>query len=103
MPTTKRIEIITHVQVCLISWMEINYKENGGKKKAFLANPKHQDYASHYGECDCSVNNKKNADYYKYQVCPISRMDINCKENGGKKSFSYKSEASGSCILIWRT
>ena len=39
MPITKRMEIIMSIQVCLISWMNFDYKENGGKK-AFLANPK---------------------------------------------------------------
>ena len=32
MPITKRMEIIMSIQVCLISWMNINYKENRGKK-----------------------------------------------------------------------
>ena len=45
--------------------MKINYKENGGKK-AFLANPKHQYHVSQCGECDCSVCNEKNRDYYRY-------------------------------------
>ena len=36
---TKRMEIIMCAQVCLISWRNFDYKENGGKK-AFLANAK---------------------------------------------------------------
>ena len=32
--------------------------------KAFLANPKHQDCISQFGEHDCSANNKKNGDYH---------------------------------------
>ena len=59
MPLTKRVEIIMSIQVCLISLMNFDYKENGGNrafwpiqsinivypnaeniKKAFLANPK---------------------------------------------------------------
>ena len=39
-PITKIMEIITSIHVCLISWMTINYKENGGKK-SFLPNPMH--------------------------------------------------------------
>ena len=42
---TKRTEIVMSIQVCLISWMNFNYEENGGKK-AFLANPKHQYHVS---------------------------------------------------------
>ena len=37
---TKGIEIVMGIQVCLISWMNFDCKENGGKK-AFLGNPKH--------------------------------------------------------------
>ena len=37
-PITKRMKPIMSTHVCLISWRNINYKENG-KKKAFLANP----------------------------------------------------------------
>ena len=29
---TKKMEIITSIQVCLISWMNFHYKENDGKK-----------------------------------------------------------------------
>ena len=36
------------------------------EQKAFLANPKHQYRISQCGEHNCSANNKKNRDYYKY-------------------------------------
>ena len=36
------------------------------EKKAFLANPKCQYRVSQCGEEDCSANNKRNRDYYKY-------------------------------------
>ena len=36
------------------------------ERKAFLANPKHQDHVSQYGEHGSSANNKKNGDYYDY-------------------------------------
>ena len=45
-PITKRMEIIMNIHVCLISWMNFDYKENRGKK-SFLANPKHQYLVSH--------------------------------------------------------
>ena len=57
------------------------------ERKAFLAYPKHQYHVSQCGEHGCSANNKMNRDYYKYQVCLISWMNIDCKENGGKKAF----------------
>ena len=41
MPITKRIEIVMRIQVCLISRMNFDFKENGGKN-ALLANPKSQ-------------------------------------------------------------
>ena len=40
MPITKLTEIVMAIEVCLISWMNLDYKENG-EKKAFLANPNH--------------------------------------------------------------
>ena len=65
MPITKRMEIVMGIQVYLISWMNFDYEENGGKK-ALHANPKHQYHISQYGEHDCHPNNKKNGDYYEY-------------------------------------
>ena len=62
MPRTKRMEIFMSIQVCLISWMNFNYEENGGKK-ALLANPKHQYRVSQCVEHDCNANNKKNGDF----------------------------------------
>ena len=32
LPITKELEIIKSIQVCLISWMNFGFKENGGKK-----------------------------------------------------------------------
>ena len=40
MPITKRMEIVMSIQVCLISRMNFDYEETGGKK-ALLGNPKH--------------------------------------------------------------
>ena len=37
------------------------------------------------------------------QICLISWMNINYKEKGGKKIFSYESKASISCIPMRRT
>ena len=56
---TKKIETVMSIQVCLISWMNIDYTKNAGKK-ALLANPKHQYRVSQYGEHDCHAKNKKN-------------------------------------------
>ena len=59
------------IHISLISWMNFDYKENGGNK-AFLANPKHQYHVSQYREHDCQANNKKNGDYCE---CPsLSRF-----------------------------
>ena len=54
-PITIRMEIITDIQVCFISRMNVNYKENGGKK-AFLGNPNHQYRVSQNGERDHSAH-----------------------------------------------
>ena len=102
MPITKRMESVMGIQVCPISWLNFDYTENGGKK-AFPANPKHQYCVSYYGEHDCNANNKKNGIVMGIQVCLVSWMNINYRENGGKKSISCKSKASRSCIPKWRT
>ena len=64
-PTTKRMEIIIRIQVCLISWMNFDSMKNG-RKKALLANPNNQYRVSQCGGHDCWANNKKNRDYYEY-------------------------------------
>ena len=53
-PITKRMEIIMSIQVCLISRMNFDYKDNSGK--GFLTSPKHQYGVSEWGEHDCSAN-----------------------------------------------
>ena len=63
---TKKMEIIMSIKVCLVSQMNINYKENSGRK-ALLANPKHQYRVSQGEKHDCSAHNKDNGDYYD---CP---------------------------------
>ena len=40
------------------------------EKKAFFANPKHQDRVPQCREHDCNANNKKDKDYYEYQNVP---------------------------------
>ena len=53
------------IQVRLISRINFDYKENG-RKKGFIANPKHQYHVSQCGEQDCHANNEKNRDYFEY-------------------------------------
>ena len=74
-PVTKRIEIIMGIQVCLISWMNFDYKENG-ETKSFHANPKHQCHVSQCGEHDYSANNKMNGDYYEYASLSHFKDDL---------------------------
>ena len=65
-PITKGVEIIMSIHVCLISWMNLNYKEKDAKK-AFPANTKHENRVSQSEEHNCCANNKKNGDYYEYR------------------------------------
>ena len=60
----KRMVIIMSIKVCLISWININYKDNGSKK-TFSCKSKASS-VSQCGELDCSANKKKNEDYYEY-------------------------------------
>ena len=64
-PITKRVEIITSIQVCLISQMKINYKESGGKQN-FSCISKALKLCNLIWEHDCSAIKKKNGDYYEY-------------------------------------
>ena len=64
-PITKRMETIMSIQVCLLSQMNFDNIENGGKK-AFLASPKNQYHVSQGGEHVCHAKNKKKGDYYEY-------------------------------------
>ena len=54
----KRMEIVIGIQVCLISWMNFDCKDNGGRK-AFLAKLKHQYHVSQYGEHNCNAQSQK--------------------------------------------
>ena len=71
--------------------------------EAFLANPMLQYRASQSGEHDYSAYNKRKRDSYRYPSLSHLRMNINFKENGGKKSFSCKFKATISHIPMQRT
>ena len=49
--------------------MNINYKENG-RKKGFLASPKHQYHVFQYGEHDCGTQSEK-----EYRLLWESKLD----------------------------
>ena len=65
-PIIKILEITMSIQVCLISWMNINCNENSGKK-GFSCKPKHQYRVSQCTKHDCTAHNKKNGDYCEYR------------------------------------
>ena len=100
-PKTKRMEAIMSIQVCLIWWMNFIIRKIV-ERKAFLASPKHQYHASQWGEHDCNATKKRMDAITSIQVCFISWVNINYKENEGKKSFSCKTKASISFIPIRR-
>ena len=59
-PNHKKIEIILRIQVCLISQINIDYRENGGKQSFFFfANRKHQYRVSQCGKHGCSAQSQK--------------------------------------------
>ena len=58
------------------------------EEKPFLVNPKRQYHVFQCGEHDCIANKKRMVIIMSIQVRIISRMNINYKENPGKKSFS---------------
>ena len=65
-PITKRMEIIMNIQDCLISQININYEENGGKKKLW---PQIQSSNIMYPNVVIIILVpiiKRNGDYYEY-------------------------------------
>ena len=100
-PITKRMEVIISIHVYLISQMNIDYKENGGKI-AFLTNAKINIVYPDAENLIMLPKTKIMGIAMSIQVCHISRMNFNYKKNGGKKSFPCQSKASGSCIPMWR-
>ena len=102
-PITKRMEIILNIQVCLISQMNINYKENG-EKKSFSWKPKA------LISCILGIQDmimvpitKRMEFILGIQVYLISQMNFDYKENGENKSFSCESKASILSIPMRRT
>ena len=65
-PITKKMEIIMTNQVCLISQMNINYKENSGKK-SFSCQTKASILYPNVGNIIIVPNRTKNGDYYENQ------------------------------------
>ena len=70
--------------------MNINYKENGGKK-VFPSNQSINIMYPHVENMIAVPITKSMKIITRIQVCLILKMNINFKENGGKKCFSCKS------------
>ena len=64
-PITKRKKIVMSIQVCLISWVNINFKESGGKK-SFSCESKALKSCIPMRQHDYTAHNKKNRDCYEY-------------------------------------
>ena len=101
--TNKMNGINTSIQVCIIPWMNFDYKDNGWKKSfsckskaSMLCIPIWRTWLQ------CPLT-KRIEIIASIQVCLISQINFDYRENGGKKNFSCKSKASISCIPIWRT
>ena len=97
---TKIMEIIISIQICLISRINFDYMENGGKKSFSFKS---------IASISCipiwtvvPITNRIET-VISIQIYPISWMNINYKKNGEKKSFCCKSKASILWILMWRT
>ena len=67
--------------------MNINYKENGGKKSFFFANQSINIVYLNVENMIVVPIAKRMDIIMSIQVCLISRMNNNYKENGGRKSF----------------
>ena len=77
------------IQVCLISWMNFDSKENGGKK-AFLANASVKTVYPNEKTVLIVPNHQMNGDYCEYPCLSPLIMNIDSKENSWKKAFLMK-------------
>ena len=96
---TKRMEIMTGIQVRPFWWMNFDLRKMM-KKKAFLAKPKHQNCVPQRKEHVLVSHHKKNRDYLENPVHPIWWMNFDFMENEELKSFSCKAKALKSRILM---
>ena len=65
LPITKRMQTMMSVPVCLIPWMNINYKENGGMN-SFSCKSKVSTSCIPMGEHVDVANHKISRDYYAH-------------------------------------
>ena len=86
-----------------ISWTNIDYKENGKKKSFFLENPIINIVYTNEEIMIVVPIIKGMEIIMSIQLHLISRMNLDYKEDYGKKSFSCKSKASIPCIPMRRT
>ena len=73
------------------------------KRKAFLANPKREYRVSNVENMIVVPIRKRLEIIMSIKAYLISWMNFDYKENGGKKNFSCKSNASILCIPVRRT
>ena len=99
---TKRMENITSVQVCLISRININYKEWWKEKLFLLVQAINIVYPNMENMIVVTITKRKRI-ITSFQIYLISQININYKENGRGKSFPGKSKPSISCTLLRRT
>ena len=86
-PITKRMEIIMSIQVCPISWININYKENGGRKSIPYQTKVSILYILMWRTwLQCPIT-KRVEIIMRIQVWLTSQMNFDYKENNGKKNL----------------
>ena len=102
MPITKGREIIVSIQVCVISWMNFDYKENGGKKLFLQIQSLNIVYPNVENMIVVPMI-KRMEIIMSIHICLIRWMNFGYKENARMKGFSCKSKVSILCILMRRT
>ena len=86
MPITKRMETAMAIHVCLISQMNFDHTESGGKK-AFLANPSINIVYPNVEKMIVVPITKRMEIFISIHVCFISQMNFDYTKSGEKKAF----------------
>ena len=101
-PIRKRMEIVTSINVYLISWMNFDLRKMV-RRKLFLESQSINIMYPNGDNMFMDANHKMNGNYYEYQCLLIRWMNFDSMKNYGMKIFSWKTKALLSCTPMRTT